>query len=69
MITKDIETPEIVIEGQSEIRKNSNRFLISVLDQPFDTVPGKNLDLDIGVFGDIGPVIKMEGDVKRIRIG
>ena len=68
MIAKDIETTEIIIKRQSKIWENSNRLLISIFDQLFQTIPGKLSDLDIRVISDIDPVIKMEGGVKSIGI-
>ena len=69
MITKDIETTEIIIKRQSKIRENSNRLLISIFDQSFQKIQGELSDLDIRVVIDIDLVIKMEGDVKSIGIG
>jgi hypothetical protein len=69
VITEHIEPPKIIIQCKSKVWKNANRFLIGIFYQPLDTIPRKDSDLDIGVLGDIGPVIKMEWDLKRIGIG
>jgi hypothetical protein len=68
MIAKNIDSPQIVIEGEGKVGEYPDRFLIGILDELLHPVPGKNLDLDIGILEDIGPVIEMEGDRKGIGI-
>ena len=68
MIAKNIELPKIVIERQGKVRENSNAFPVGVLDQSFQSLPGKNFDLNIRVTDDIGPVIELEGNIERIGI-
>ena len=68
VITKDIEPSEVIIDGQGEIRKNSDRLLISILDQSIDVLPRKNSNLDIRVVGNIRPVVKMKWDMEGIRV-
>jgi hypothetical protein len=68
MIAKNVAPPNIVIEGKSKVGEYSDRFLIGILDELLHPVPGKNLDADIGILKDIGPVIEMEGDGEGIRI-
>jgi hypothetical protein len=69
VVTQNIELSKIIIEGQSKIRKNSNGYLITVLDQLLQPLPGKDFDLNIRVVKDVGPIIELEGDVKGIGIG
>jgi hypothetical protein len=69
VVTEYIESSKIIIQCKGKVGKNANRFLIGILYQPFNPIPGKDFDLDIGVLGDIGSIIKMEGDVKRIGVG
>ena len=69
MVTQNIELSKIIIEGQSKIGKNSNGYLITVLDQLLQPLPGKDFDLNIRVVKDVGPIIELEGDVKGIGIG
>jgi hypothetical protein len=68
MIAKNIELPNVVIEGEGKVGEYPDRFLIGILDELLHPVPCKNLDLDIGILEDIGPVIEMEGDRKGIGI-
>jgi len=68
MIAKNIELPKIVIECESKVREHSDRYLIGALDKLLNPVPGENLDVDIRILEDIGPVIEMEGDGEGIRI-
>jgi hypothetical protein len=68
MISKNIDPSEIVIEGEGKVREYPDRFLIGVPDKLLHPVPGKNLDLDIGILEDIEPVIEIEGDGESIRI-
>jgi hypothetical protein len=68
MIAKNIELPKIVIERQGKVRENSNGFLVGVFEQSLQSIPRKNFDLDIRVTNDIGPIIKLEGNIERIGI-
>jgi hypothetical protein len=68
MISKNIDPSEIIIQSKGKIGEYPDRFLIGILDQLFHPVPGKNLDVDIGILKDIGPVIEIEGYGERIRI-
>jgi len=68
MISKNIHPSEIVIEGEGKVGEYPDGFLIGVLDKVLHLVPGKNLDLDIGILEDIGPVIEIEGYGEGIRI-
>jgi hypothetical protein len=68
MVAKDIKLPKIVIEGKGKVGENANTFLIAIIDQFFDTIPRENLDLDIWILGNIGPVIEMKGHRKGIGI-
>jgi len=68
MISKNIAPPEIVIEGEGKVGEYPDRLPIGVLDESLHPIPGKSLDLDIGILEDIGPVIEMERDRKAIRI-
>jgi hypothetical protein len=69
VVTEDIEPPEIVIEGEGEVGEDPNGVGIGISDQLFQPIESKDLDLDIGVIGDIGPVIKLEGNLEGVGVG
>jgi hypothetical protein len=68
MVTENIEPSQIVIESQGKIGEDSNAFLVGVFDQSFQSIPGKNFDLNIRVTNDIGPVIELEGSMECIGV-
>jgi hypothetical protein len=59
VVTKDIEFPKIVIEGKGEIGKDPNGHGIGISDQLFQSVKGKNFDLNIWVIKDVGFIIEL----------
>ena len=69
MVAKNIEPSKIEIERQGKVRKNSDGYLISVLNQLFQSIPCQDPDLDIGILADVRSIIEVEGDIERIGIG
>jgi hypothetical protein len=69
MVAEYIEPSEIVIEGEGEIGEDPNGVGIGISDQLFQPVEGKNLDLNIWVVEDIGPVIELERNVESVGVG
>jgi hypothetical protein len=68
MVTKNIELPEIIVEGEGKVGKDPDRFLVGVLDELLHPFPRKNLDLDIGILKDIELVIELKWNIEGIRI-
>jgi hypothetical protein len=68
MVTKNIETPKIVVERQGKVGENPNIIFVDVSDQSFQRIPRKDPDLDTRILDDIGPVIELERNVEGIGI-
>ncbi len=68
MVAKHIKLPEIVIEGEGKIGEDANTLPVGIFDQIFNTIPCEYLDLNIWIVGDIGPIIKLEGNRKGIGV-
>jgi hypothetical protein len=69
MVTEDIESPEIIIEGEGEVSEDPNSDGIGISDQLFQPVEGKNLDLNIRILKNIGSVIELERNVEGVGVG
>ena len=69
VVAENIESSKIIVQGEGKIGKNANAFLIGTLDEPLYAIPCEDLNLDIRILGDVAPIIEMERNRKRIRIG
>jgi hypothetical protein len=70
MVAEDFKPPEVVVEGEGEVGEESDRVQmgIGISDQLFQPVEGEDLDPDIGVVEDVGPVVKLERDLEGIGV-
>jgi hypothetical protein len=70
MVAKNIPFSKIIVQGKGKIGKKLDSIRPwTVMNQPFDMIPGKNFDLDIWIVDNIGQIIKDERNRKGIGVG
>jgi hypothetical protein len=68
MVAEDLETSEVIVQGESEIGKKPYRITVQ-FDQLVEPGHGEGHKADTRVCNDIGGVIKLEGNLESVGIG
>jgi hypothetical protein len=68
VVAEDIESPKVIVEGESEVRKDSDGLFIDNPHHLFYPIPCKNLNLDTLIFENIGPIVEMKRGLESIGV-
>jgi hypothetical protein len=69
VVTKDLETSKVIVQGKGKVGKDAQRLFAVGLDELVEPMEGEALQLDARVFDDVGFIVEKERDPEGIGIG